>query len=73
MIEEGQIVDSESCIETKPDDNNRGESNGNLSGTERLNQEQKNEDSAGGPDNGSFGDVRLDDIEPLDGTKNRLR
>lgn len=68
-----QIVDSESCIETKPDDDNRGESNSNLSGTERLNHEQKNENSTSDPNNGGFGDVRLDDIESLDGTKNRLR
>jgi hypothetical protein len=72
MIEFNQIVDPESSIETKPDYDNRGECDGNFCCTERLNQEQKNENSTSGPNNGGFSDIRLDDIEPLDGTKNRL-
>ena len=72
MIKEDQIVNAESCVETKPDYDNRGERDGNLRSTERLDQEEKNQNGACGSNNGGFGDIWFDDVEPLDSTKNRL-
>ncbi len=73
MIEEDKIVDAKTSIETEPDYHNRGECDGNLCSTKRLDQKKENEDSTSGSNNGGFGYVGLDNVKSLDGAKNRLR
>ena len=68
-IIDGEVVDSKDGVRDQPDDDDRSEKKGDLADSERLNDEEHNEDSIGDSDNNSLGDGRTNDTDTLNSTK----
>lgn len=58
-------VDAKGEVEGKPDNDDRSEGTANLRSSQRLDKEEKDEDSARCPYDRRFGNIRLDDFETV--------
>ena len=67
-----QVVDAEAKVEEQPNNDNWRKRHADLGNAERLNNKEQDQDTAGYADDCAFAEVWVDDVEALDGAKNRL-
>lgn len=72
MVELNQVVDSDTEIEKKPDDDDWSEQAPNLRGTQRLNKEENNENRASDANDCCLSDGFICHCEALDSAENGL-
>lgn len=72
MVVPNEIVDSEGEVQHQPENDDGSKTATNLGSAERLDQEQKNQDRTGSPNNGGRRDALVHKPESLDRTEDRL-